>query len=527
MEQSLPPLTEKPSWRRRDLFLLAFAFLFLSGTIWWIARPSGLRRYHLILTGLGKGHITPYISRFDPYKDKKMGGAEFVAARIDASIQSLQGEPCNVISLGNEISGSPETYFTKGEAALEALNAYRLDAMLVGNIDFSFGAQRLSELAGKARFPFIATNIKEEGTGLPPGWLLPEKMLSPGNGLRIALVGLCPAQTPELTARGNVSGLSFHNPDEEIRTRIAKLRSAGADVVILLTLLDRSRMSPEEWEVVQGLKPDVILMVDFNAEAPAPQMVNGILVKTINGYNQGREIDLLHLDIGMESPRIASFSSVRIPVLCEEITPDDAVASAVQTVAAKIEQVKSERIVDFATDAERDYDRECPIGDLVADSMRFLFRSDLAIQNSGGVQSNIRKGTFTLGDLFNVLPFDNDVVALDLTGQDLLELFTLSSSLKRGCLQISGAKYVFSNRSLDDFDLKSVTIGGAPLVATRTYRITTNSFLADGGDEYRPFKRGRNLQVGPLQREVVRGYLQLLGASGPISLATDGRILRE
>ncbi|MBF0502231.1 MAG: bifunctional metallophosphatase/5'-nucleotidase [Candidatus Riflebacteria bacterium] len=520
------PVTADPTSGRDRIFLFV-ALLFLAGTIWWVARPSGIQRYHLIITGVGKGRITPFISRFDPYKDKKMGGAEFVSARISELISGFKGEACNVVSLGNELSGSPETYFTKGEAAIEALNSYRLDAMLAGNIDFSFGTNRLAELAGKARFPFLAANVTEEGSGQPPSWLNSERIFSHGSNLHMAFIGICPPKTPVLTAKGNVSGLSFVHPGPAIASRITALRTGGADIVVLLTLYDRGKLTPDEWASLSHLKPDIILMIDFNAEAPAPMMLDGILVKTVNGYNQGSEIDLLHLDLEPGSPRIASFSSTRLPILSDEITPDPEVASAVKSVAAKIEQMKSERVVDFASDFQREYNQECPIGNLVADSMRFLFKTDLALQNSGGIQSNIRKGSFTLGDLYDVLPFDNDVVAIDLTGQDLLELLTLSSSLKRGCLQISGGSYVFSNRNPDDFELKSVTIGGAPLVATRTYRITTNSFLADGGDEYRQFKHGRNLQIGPQQREVVRSYLRLIGASTSVSLATTGRIIRE
>lgn len=535
MNESIVPsespaiVTAPPSarMRRLDLMFLVLSFGILAAAIWHIVSPSGTQRIHLILTGVGKGKVTPSVARFDPYKDKTMGGAEYAAAKIAELKKDFRDEPCCTLSLGNELSGSPEAYFSRGEAVIEALNAYQLDGMLTGNIDFSFGKARLIELAAKARFPFLSCNIREEGTGQIPSWILPERILSPGQGLKIAVLALTPPQTPQLTARGNVEGLRFSPPGSELAEQIRRLRGEGCDLVVLASLLDRGRLSPEDWGAIKQAAPDVVLMVDFQVEPPPPQLLDGILVKTISGYNQGKELDLLHLEIGPEPNRVASFSGSRIPIFTDEITPDSQVAGLIRKATEKIQEIKNQKICEFSHDLQRDYDQECPIGNLVTDAMRFVLKADLALQNSGGIQSNIRQGVFTLGDLYNVLPFDNEIVSMDLTGQDLLELLTLASSLKRGVLQISGGGYSFSNRSLDDFELKSAFVAGVPLVATRTYRVTATSFLADAGDEYRPFKRGRNLLVGPLQREVVRGYLQLLAASGPIDLKTQNRIVRE
>jgi len=116
---------------------------------------------------------------------------------------------------------------------------------------------------------------------------------------------------------------------------------------------------------------------------------------------------------------------------------------------------------------------------------------------------------------------------MNLTGSDIRELLTISSSMKRGILQISGGSYAFSNRTVDDFELKDVLIQGEPLVATRSYRVVTSGFLADGGDEFKTFKRGRNLQVVPLQRELVRTYVKARCASGPLTLTVEGRVKRD
>jgi 5'-nucleotidase len=116
---------------------------------------------------------------------------------------------------------------------------------------------------------------------------------------------------------------------------------------------------------------------------------------------------------------------------------------------------------------------------------------------------------------------------MDLQGSDLQELFTQSASIRRGILQVSGASYSFTNRSIEDYELKEVLVGNEPIVATKTYSVSTNSFLGDGGDNFLAFRRGRNLRYGRQQRDVVSEYLEKIGREGPIKLSVEGRIKVE
>jgi len=519
-------MSEERSYRRFSVFVFLLGVVILAVTVWWLMRPLGERRLHLVFTGVSKGHIQPFLARFAPYRDQRMGGAAHKAAKLQSLVASFSGDPFCIFSVGSEISGTADAYFTRGSAIVEALNAFRLDAMLIGNIEFTFGRSRLEELSRLAKFPLLSSNITEEGSDSPPGFMTPELLLTPGNGLRVGVLGLTPETTPELTARGNVNGLRFLPPGPEIAVAVKRLRGKGADLVVLLSLIDRERIGKPEWDAIVAAAPDVISMIDFNVDAPPPAKEDGIVIKTVSGYNQGKEIDVLDLDV-LPGTGVTSFRGRRIPICSDLVTPDPMVEALLQRAVGDITRLKTEPVGEFAADYERRYDAECPIGNLVADAMREMTGADLALQNSGGVQSNIRKGAFTLGDLYNVLPFDNQVVTMSLSGQDLLEVLTTSASLRRGVLQISGGTYTFANRSSDDFDLKDVTVGGKPLDPAQAYKIAVNSFLAEGGDEFRGFKRGRNREYGPIQREVVKEYILRRCASGPIELSTDNRIIKE
>lgn len=493
----------------------------------WLFSPEDSGRYHLVLTGVSKGRIHPFRAKFEPYRGKRMGGAAGMSTLIKETVASFSGEPFNIVSIGSEISGTADAYFTRGSAVISAMNGLGIELMLVGNIEFTFGQERLRELKKEADFTFLSSNISESGTGQTPDYISPEIILYPGSGLRIGVVGLTPPSTPDLTAKGNVVGLEFALPGDELKNRIDSLRKAGVDLVVLLTLYDRNRISYEEWQAITKARPDVCVLLDYEIEEPPPFMKDGIVVKTLSGYNQSKEIDILDLEISGHPARIKAFYGRRLAVNHAEIDPDPEIKKIVDKATRKVWAIKKEVIAEFAKDYQREYSHECPIGNLIADAMKHETGTDIAIQNSGGIQSDINSGEFTFGDLFNVLPFDNQVVTLELSGSDLLELFTQSASKRRGILQVSGASYSFANRGRDDYELKELLIGESPVETDKYYSVSTNSFLQDGGDNFLAFKAGRKLAYGRQQRDVVRDYLKKLAREGSIELETYGRVKVE
>lgn len=505
------------------LFLI-FSVILVIVVALWLFSPEEGGRYHLVLTGVGKGRIHPYRAKFEPYRGKRMGGAAGMSTLIRETVASFSGEPFNVVSIGSEISGTADAYFSRGSAVISALNGLGIELMLIGNIEFTYGQERLRELKKEADFTFLSSNISESGTGQTPDYISPEVILFPGAGLRIGMVGLTPPSTPDLTAKGNVAGLEFALPGAELTNRIDSLRKAGVDLVVLLTLYDRNRISYEEWKAIVAAKPDVCVLLDYEIEEPPPFMKDGVVVKTVSGYNQSKEIDVLDLEISGHPAKINAFNGRRLAVNHAELDPDPKMAQIVEKATRKAKAVKKEIVAEFAEDYQREYSKECPIGNMIADAMRHETGSEIAIQNSGGIQSDINSGEFTFGDLFNVLPFDNQVVTIELSGSDLLELFTQSASKRRGILQVSGATYSFANRSNDDYELEALLINGEEVQTTKNYFVSTNSFLQDGGDNFLAFRNGRNLKYGRQQRDVVKDYLKKLAREGPIRLPVDGRV---
>lgn len=511
--------------RFSQIFLVA-SIISVVITALWLMYPTQNRSYHLVLTGMSRGRIHPFKAKFKPYQNKRMGGAAGTATVIKEEIASFAGAPFNVFSLGSMISGTADSYFSRGSAVIQTMRETGIEAMLPGNLEFSYGQQRLAELAEEAGFAFISSNISEAESGRAPSYLYPEKIFNPGGGLKVGLLGISPPETPNLTAKSNIAGLEFTPPDESLKTRVATLRKAGADIVVVLTMFSRDRIKITEWQPIASAAPDICILLDYEIEAPLTVRRDGVIVKTVSGYNQSKEVDILDLELKYDPVRIVGFTGRRVAVNHAEITPDPAVAAVAERLTVQTRKLKDTMIGRFADDYQRSYTEECAIGNLIVDAMYAEGGCDIALHNSGGIQNNIQAGDFTIGDLFAMMPFDNQMVTMTLSGSDVIELLKLSASLQRGLLQIAGGSYTFVNNSATDFELKEALIGGEPIVADKNYRVSTNSFLAEGGDNFTIFARGSNLEFGRQQRDVVKEFVQKNSAVQPMSLNIASRIKR-
>ena len=150
--------------------------------------------------------------------------------------------------------------------------------------------------------------------------------------------------------------------------------------------------------------------------------------------------------------------------------------------------------------------RENNLCDLVADSIRNYYYSDIGFLNSGGVRNNIYKGNVTVGDILTILPFSNKVVQLTVPGRDILD--TIEYGMKNlpnnsgKFLQVSGLKFkVYDNIpspvKVDDFDnyvkiegerrVFDVFVGNEKLDINKNYTVSLPDFMAEGGDGYTMF----------------------------------------
>ncbi|WP_162428606.1 5'-nucleotidase C-terminal domain-containing protein [Pontibacter pudoricolor] len=144
---------------------------------------------------------------------------------------------------------------------------------------------------------------------------------------------------------------------------------------------------------------------------------------------------------------------------------------------------------------------------------------DMAQTTNGGLRVPLPAGPITVGHIFELMPFENEVVVLTLDGPATQELFDFAA--KTGISPIANATYTIQNGKATN-----VKIGGKPLDTTRNYTIVTSDYLAGGGDNMEMFKKAiRSEKVGMMMRDMILKHIKELTAAGkPIVADTAKRV---
>jgi 5'-nucleotidase len=158
--------------------------------------------------------------------------------------------------------------------------------------------------------------------------------------------------------------------------------------------------------------------------------------------------------------------------------------------------------------------------------------AQIALMNPGGIRADLAAGPVTFAEAFTVQPFGNNLVTMTLTGAQIervLEQQVWPSDTPDGSsriLQVSnGFAYTWdpARPAGDRVDPATITLNGAPLVPTTSYRVTVNNFLADGGDGFTVLREGTDRLGGAVDLDALEAYF---AAHVPVAPGPRNRILR-
>ncbi|MCX5834559.1 MAG: bifunctional UDP-sugar hydrolase/5'-nucleotidase [Deltaproteobacteria bacterium] len=462
------------------------------------------------------GHSLPYIQKSIDRK-RPVGGAAYLAKMISVERTENPGGTL-LLSAGDMFQGTPISNLFRGKPVIELMNDMKFDAMTVGNHEFDWGLDVLKELSEAARFPFLSANIDDRHNRAPP-WIKPYVMMT-RQGLKIAVIGITTPETNALTKLGRIGPYRFLDPEKVLPERIRAVKKEGARFVILLSHqgleadIDLARS-------VKGIH--VIVGGDSHTAVKTPVLIGKTIV--VQAGCCGHYLGVLKLEVDTKSGRILKHTRKR--ELRKVLSgPDDSYDEGARKIVSKYhDQIKEKfsRVVgETAVDLVRRPYHESNIGNLVCDAMKTATGAAIAFQNSGGIRTNIPKGRITLEQVHTLLPFDNLLISVDLTGEQILKILEQSATLEHGILQVSGLRVVINTDKPGGSRVRQVTVGDHPLEPKKLYRVTTNDFLAAGGDKYASFKEGKHAVLGEALRD---GFIKYLREHSPVNPRVEGRIV--
>ncbi|WP_433678584.1 bifunctional metallophosphatase/5'-nucleotidase [Nocardia sp. CA-119907] len=468
------------------------------------------------------------------------GGAAYLATHLARLKQAYPASA--VVAAGDNIGASPlVSGLFHDEPTITFLNSIGLAASAVGNHEFDSGVIELARLrqggcalAGcspgapftGAKFPYLAANVADADGKLPPT-LRPWTMLQVG-GHKIGVIGTVTPETASIVLPEGIRGYTFGDELAAINRYVPEVNAAGAETVVALlhdggvqkpaqnAAVDYNgcaNISGEVTALATGVDPAVRVLLTGHSHQPYVCTIDGKVVTQAASY--GRLITDITLRFGADGVQASAVNRV----VTRDVTPDAATTALIDFYAEQA-RPRADRPVGIAAASlphEPAGSGESPLGDVIADSMLSVTAAApaaavAAFMNPGGVRTDLKSGEITYGDIYTVQPFGNQVVTVTLTGSQILRLLEQQWNIagKPTVLSPAGLTYTYveSGPKGGKVVADSVRVGGQPLNPVATYRVTTNSFLASGGDGFTVFTEGADKTVGPIDLDAFESYLR-------------------
>ena len=524
------------------------------------------------------GHIestTPGTIALDPASPRvPAGGAEYLATHLRA--KEAENKNTLIVSAGDLIGASPLlSALFHDEPTIEAMNQIGLDLNAVGNHEFDEGAEELLRMQnggchpvdgcqdgtgfGGADFRFLAANVVREAGGRT---LFRPYSIKRFKGVKVGFIGMTLEGTPDIVSPAGVAGLDFLDEAETANRYARELRRRhGVRAVVVLLhqggvqtapfgINDCNGMSGEIVDIVERTTQRVDLFVTGHTHSAYNCVIDGRPVTSASSFGR------LFTDIDVTLNR-RSRDVVEVSANNQIVTQNVFKATDISDLIARYTTIAAplrDRVIGrIAADITRtpDDSGENAAGNLIADAQLAATSAPdtgaavAAFMNPGGVRSEFSfvqggtegDGNVTYGEAFTVQPFGNSLVTLTLTGAQLLEMLKqqwCTQDFARVLLPSAGVSYTYSLSAAAALvgqpcegasnPVSNLTVGGVAVDPAASYRITVNSFLAEGGDKFTVLASGTDRLGGAVDTDALEDYIAPSLTGAPVAPPALDRI---
>lgn len=475
------------------------------------ARPA--HDVHFVVLHVNDVHgqvLTRKATWIDKQKPPEVGGLPRVAAYVNQARAEARasGEEVLVLDAGDWYQGTPEGLVADGLDFVKALVLVGFDAMCVGNHEFDRGLPNVLRLLREANVPAVCANLRTKDGKERVDWVPPYRVVEKG-GVRIALVGLLTTITPEITHPDALS-IQFADPDHELAL-VEKELAGKVDWILPVT-----HLGVETDKHLARSHPDLALIVGGHSHTLLKEGVregDTLIVQTgTKASVVGRvEVDV-HVPASDDADRRVRVvaRSARLVDLLDEPNGTNR-SAAVEELCARLEERTKARMQEVvgalgaAATRTKDPLASGSAGNVIADAVRARAKADVGLMNRGGIRTDMEAGPVTRREVFEIMPFDNTLVTMELTGAALEDMLRRAvEGTAHSGLEVSGVVLHVSVDADKKRRLDSVDVGGAPLDPARVYTVAMNSFMADGGDAYlEKSSTAKRVDTGLLIRDVL------------------------
>ncbi len=488
------------------------------------------------------------------------GGVEYLATHVRE--REATNPNTVVVSAGDLIGASPLlSALFHDEPTIEAMNLIGLDFNAVGNHEFDEGVAELirmqeggchpvdgcgdgTDFAG-ADFRFLAANVRWASNGKT---IFPAYKIRAFAGVKVAFVGVVTETTPTIVTPSGVAGVEFVDEADAVNELIPKLRQQGVETVVVLIheggfasggINGCTGASGQIVDIVTRMSDEVDMVVSGHTHAAYNCVIDGTPVSSASSF--GRVLTDIDMTLDRSTREPVSIS-VNNHVVTRGVTPAADETALLDHYRPFYAPLANRVIGSVTADITRTPNAagESALGDLIADGQfEATAPTDfggavVAFMNPGGIRADLTyaqisggeaAGEVTYAEAFTVQPFGNSLVTMTLSGA---QIDTLLEQQFVGCgqtsnriLQVSaGFSYTWSasGGACAKVDASTIKIGGVTVDPAASYRITVNSFLADGGDNFVVLRQGTDRLGGAVDLDALEAWFVTHGAASPTPL---------
>ncbi len=497
------------------------------------------------------------------------GGAAWLASAID----SVRAKYANhlTVSAGDLVGGTPITSsLFLDEPAIGVMNMIGLDFNAAGNHEFDSGIEELLrkqtggcaqhtarkpcqvEQFKRARFGFLAGNtLLPDGRTLFPATAL--RTFGRGRGaVKVGLIGLTLKATDGLIPTDVAARVRFTDEADSANAAAARLRAEGAGAVVLLLHQGGYTGGEPDPNACEGLRnniPQILDRLDTTIDIVVSGHTHWAYVCDYATYNPakpflltsaglwGKLVTDITLQIDPASRRVvskqaknvivqspgyrASTSQIEPTDIYPKFDPRPDVAAYVDRYVQAGAAYAQRKVGTIARPLER---LDGPLsntggalGNLIADAQLAATTgagAQIALMNPFGIRRSLNAGadgSVTFGDIYQVQPFNNELVTLTLTGTEIkaiLEQGFDTNAPEQVLTPSQGFFFNYDRSQPIGSRISGMTLNGAAIDPARDYPVTVSMFLANGGDSFDAFRAGRNRTIGGLDIAALEAWLQ-------------------
>jgi 2',3'-cyclic-nucleotide 2'-phosphodiesterase (5'-nucleotidase family) len=449
------------------------------------------------------------VYEWKPYPTEKTGSL----SRLSTYLTRLHERfpQTDVLFAGDLLSPSSDSQLTKGLHMVQGLNALGIKVATLGNHEFDFGEQGLANALKASQFPWLAANVQIlPNTTLSPSQIKPYTILEQA-GKRILVFGLLTTETTQLNTIA--SYITIKDPIETAKTLLPQwIKAEKPDAVIALTHLNIA----EDRRLAQSV-PNIDVILGGHDHHQLLQVINGVPIIKLD--SDARTVGHLQLNFHPMSA-LYKRSKIKLSPIAEwhyEVTaltpadfPEDKAfeAKVLEKTPARLASLDEPvGTLPVTWNVNQDTIRGVysPTAQQIAEILRRYLKTDVVILNSGGIRGNriITPSLLTQRDILQILPFDNAMVTLTLSKAQLQAVLEKGFSQVDtepnwgGYLHFSGVVAVVNPKVPVGKRVQAVLDArtGLPLDASRSFRVSVNTYLAEGGNGFEMFKQYKDAQV--------------------------------